>query len=156
VVALRRAIDVLLARDDIDPRRLGYVGHDYGAMYGALLAAVDKRPQAYVLMAGDATFNTWFVAYLAYVLEDQRPAYQAALAPVDPINMVGAAAPAALLFQFGTYDAFVPPDVVQALSAAASDPKEIKTYEVGHELNDEARQDRARWLATQLGLSTTP
>jgi dienelactone hydrolase len=156
VVALRRAVDVLVARDDVDPQRLGYVGHDYGAMYGTLLAAADKRPQAYVLMAGDATFYTWFVAYLAYVPEDQRPAYQAALAPVDPINLIGAAAPAALLFQFGTYDAFVPSDVAEALSMAASDPKETKTYDVGHELSDEARQDRERWLGTHLGFSTTP
>ena len=41
VVDMRRGIDLLLARKDVDPRRLAYVGHSYGAQWGAVLSGVD-------------------------------------------------------------------------------------------------------------------
>src|SRR5262245_50588055 len=34
VVDLRRGFDVLLAQPGVDPKRLGYVGHSYGAQFG--------------------------------------------------------------------------------------------------------------------------
>jgi cephalosporin-C deacetylase-like acetyl esterase len=55
LIDLRRAIDLLLARSDVDPKRIGYVGHSYGAQWGAILAAIDKRMKAAVLMAGVPT-----------------------------------------------------------------------------------------------------
>ena len=36
VIALRRAVDLLEARNDVDPTRLALVGHSYGAMMGAV------------------------------------------------------------------------------------------------------------------------
>lgn len=42
VVELRRGIDLLLARPDVDPKRLAYVGHSYGAQWGSILSAVDS------------------------------------------------------------------------------------------------------------------
>jgi cephalosporin-C deacetylase-like acetyl esterase len=53
VVDLRRGID-LLTRPDVDPKRLAYVGHSYGAQWGSILSAVDKRMKTSVLMAGVA------------------------------------------------------------------------------------------------------
>jgi dipeptidyl aminopeptidase/acylaminoacyl peptidase len=58
VVDLRRALDVLTAQPAIDSGRIAVVGHDYGGMYGALLAGFDGRPSAYVLMAIDADSPT--------------------------------------------------------------------------------------------------
>jgi dienelactone hydrolase len=37
VVDLRRGIDLLLARSDVDQTRLAYVGHSYGAQWGSIL-----------------------------------------------------------------------------------------------------------------------
>lgn len=54
VVDLRRGIDLLLARPDVDPKRLACVGHSYGAQWGSILSAVDKRMKTSVLMAGVA------------------------------------------------------------------------------------------------------
>src|SRR5262249_42318928 len=34
VIALRRAMDLLASRPEVDKARLGFVGHDYGGMYG--------------------------------------------------------------------------------------------------------------------------
>lgn len=52
VVDLRRAVDILLSRNDVDPKRIGFVGHSYGATWGGVLAGVEKRIRTYVLMAG--------------------------------------------------------------------------------------------------------
>src|SRR3989441_8479203 len=52
VVDIRRGIDLLLARKDVDPKRLAYVGHSYGAQWGAILSAVDERIKTAVLVRG--------------------------------------------------------------------------------------------------------
>ena len=61
VTDLRRSLDVLLAQPNVDSARVGYVGHDFGAMYGALLAGVDPRPSYYVFVAGTATLQEWYL-----------------------------------------------------------------------------------------------
>src|SRR5207253_2625966 len=37
VVDMRRGVDLLLARKDVDPKRVAYVGHSYNAVVGAIL-----------------------------------------------------------------------------------------------------------------------
>ena len=41
VIDMRRGADLLLARKDVDPKRLAYVGHSYNASIGAILSGVD-------------------------------------------------------------------------------------------------------------------
>src|SRR2546423_10198649 len=52
VIDFRRGVDLLIARGDVDPARLAYVGHSYNAHTGGLLAGVEKRIGSFVLMAG--------------------------------------------------------------------------------------------------------
>jgi dienelactone hydrolase len=52
VCDLRRGLDVLVARKDVDPKRIGYVGHSLGATWGGALAGVETRFAGYVLMGG--------------------------------------------------------------------------------------------------------
>jgi hypothetical protein len=49
VVELRRAMDLLLDRPGVDPKRIAYVGYEFGAMYGAVMGSVDGRAKTYVL-----------------------------------------------------------------------------------------------------------
>ena len=147
IVELRRGLDVL--QDEAGDVPLGFVGHDYGAMFGAALV-VDKRPQAYVLMAPDATFSNWFIKY--FVRGASKPELDAAFAPLDPLNNVDDAAPASVLFQFAKSDRYVPYYVADKLTEAAGDAADTKTYESGHELDEEARNDRLAWLRAELGL----
>jgi hypothetical protein len=149
VVQLRRALDVLAVQGG-ERLPVGFVGHDYGAMFGSLLIA-DGRPKAYVLMAPDATFANWFVKY--FVRGASATEYQGAFAPLDPVNVVGEAAPASVFFQFAKSDRYVPGYIADKLSEAASDPKKAESYEGGHELDEAARRDRLAWLRTELGLS---
>jgi dienelactone hydrolase len=148
VVQLRRGLDVLQEQAGDVP--VGFVGHDYGAMFGALLVA-DKRPQTYVLMAPDATFSNWFLKY--FVRGASKTDLDRAFAPLDPVNNVGDAAPASVFFQFAKSDRFVPGYVADKLTAAASEPKKAESYDAGHELDDAARKDRLAWLRDELGLS---
>jgi hypothetical protein len=147
IVQLRRGLDVL--QDEAGDVPLGFVGHDYGAMFGAALVA-DKRPQAYILMAPDATFSNWFIKY--FVHGASKPELDTAFAPLDPVNNVGDAAPAAVLFQFAKSDKYVPYYVADELTEAAGDQAESKSYGSGHELNEAAWKDRLAWLREQLAL----
>ena len=147
VVQLRRGLDVLQAEGGDVP--VGFVGHDYGAMFGSLLVA-DKRPKTYVLMAPDATFANWFIKY--FVRSASVSEYEKAFAPLDPVNNVADAAPASIFFQFAKSDRYVPGYVADKLFAAASDPKREKGYDGGHELDEVARADRLAWLREQLGV----
>ncbi|KPV46895.1 hypothetical protein SE17_42930, partial [Kouleothrix aurantiaca] len=104
---LRQALDLLLAEPGVDPRRVAYIGHDFGAMYGVLLGAADPRPSCYVLMAGTPRFPDWYL-YYPRLPEAERAAFRASFAPHDPIAQIGRLAPAPLLFQFGTSDPHVP------------------------------------------------
>ncbi len=152
-IEVRRALDLLLAQPEVDPRRLGFVGHDYGAMYGAILAGVEHRVKAYVLIAGMGTFSDWSLRYWPDTAAQGEEAYRRALAPVDPSRYVSHAAPAALLFQFANSDNFIPKETAWAFYDSASEPKEVKWYDTSHAMDvDEARGDRRAWLTTQLGL----
>jgi dienelactone hydrolase len=147
VVDLRAGLDVLQREGGDVP--IGFVGHDYGAMFGSLLVA-DGRPDAYVLMAPDATFANWFVKYL---LGGQGSAtdYQEAFAPLDPVSNVGDAAPGSVFFQFAKSDPYVPGYIADKFAEAAPDAK-VADYDGGHELDPKARADRLAWLRDKLGL----
>lgn len=146
---LGRALDVLAALDKVDKTRLAYVGHDFGAMYGATLAGVDRRPVAWVYIAGTDRYAEWFT--LARKLDaPAREQVFAALKPLDPVEHIGAAAPAPVLFQFASKDRFVTRQQADAMVAAARSPKEVKFYDCGHEMNRDAMDDRVAWLLRTL------
>jgi len=86
VVMQRRALDVLEEFGATGP--FAVVGHDYGGMYGSITAVVDDRVSTEVLMAVDATFSNWFDRYWLGLTGPAETAYQALLAPYDPINYV--------------------------------------------------------------------
>lgn len=50
VIDMRRDVDVLLARKDMDSKRLAYVGHSYNASEGGIVSGVDRRFRAFVLI----------------------------------------------------------------------------------------------------------
>jgi len=155
VLKVRRAIDLMLGRGDVDPARIAVVGHDYGAMYSILLAGVDLRPKAFVLMAATPHHADWNIPFwLAPAGLDAagQAAYRAGMAPLDPITAVSAAAPAALLFQFARTDFYIPESAALAFYAAASEPKRLELYDAGHPLNADATASRLVWLRGQLGL----
>ena len=154
IVDLRRAVDILVARPDVDPQRLAYLGISYGGAMGGLLAAVEDRLQGYVLQVGDGGLVTHFSGAMIMGLPDEvRREWLAAMWPIEPIHYVGCAAPAALLFQNGTLDTSVPPADALRYQRAGSEPKTIRWYVADHGLNWEAYQDQAEWLKALIGIA---
>lgn len=153
-VDVRRALDLLLAQPNVDRKRIGFVGHDYGAMYGSLLSSVDKRVKTYVLIAGTGSFSTWSLDYwLKAKPADFKDAYRQSFKMLEPSGLIGRAAPAAVLFQFANTDKYISKEAAMEFYNAAKEPKEIKWYDTIHEMNIEsARQDRRTWLAEKLKL----
>ena len=153
-IEVRRALDLLLSQPQVDAKRLAFVGHDYGAIFGGIVAGVEKRVKAYILMAGMGNFSDWSLKYWPVTAAKGEEAYRQAMDAVDPINYVHRAAPANLLFQFSNTDKFIPKATAMAYFEAASKPKQIKWYDAVHDLNvDAARKDRQEWLTRQLLLA---
>jgi cephalosporin-C deacetylase-like acetyl esterase len=160
VVDLRRGVDLLLSRSEVDRKRIGFVGHSYGAHTGAVLAGVEKRIKAYVIMAGAPSLTEFLrtstlpaiVKTRDALTKEQQAKYFNILASVDPINYIGHVAPSALFFQFGKMDGYPNEESAKVYSENASNPKLVKFYDAGHALNDEARRDRAEWLQKQIKL----
>jgi dienelactone hydrolase len=161
VVDLRRGLDLLESLPDVDRSRLCYVGHSYGAQWGAILAAVDRRAEAYVLVGGlGATRDAYLdnnepdmVALRRQAPSGQLEKYVEAVGVLDAIRYVPSAAPAPLLFQFARYERYFDAASMNRYWAAASEPKEVCWYDCGHELNDpQALADRSRFLAEHVGL----
>lgn len=152
-IEVRRGLDLLLSQPKVDKRRIGFVGHDYGAMFGTIASGVDKRVKTYVLIAGMGNFSDWSLKYWAGPSKKGADVYKQALKDVDPIGYVSHAAPASLLFQFANNDKYISKEVADEFYAAASKPKEVKWYDATHDLNIEAaRNDRREWLTRHLRL----
>ena len=160
VVDLRRGVDLLLSRSDVDPTRIGFVGYSFGAHTGAILAGVEKRIKAYVIMSGAPSLTQFLrTSTIPAIVEtrnsltkEQQEKYLTTLASVDPISYIGYVAPSALFLQFGKKDRYPSEEMQMLYAKAASNPKLVKTYDAGHELNDEARADRAEWLRKRIQL----
>jgi dienelactone hydrolase len=151
---LRRSVDVLLQRPDVDRKRVAYVGHDFGATYGAILIGVDARIRYAVLIAATPILSDWFLLG-AKIQGDERQAYIQKMAPLDPTNFIGKVKSVPVLLQFATTDKFISRDKAELFVRSASEPKEFHWYEAGHEMNAQAATERAAWLEMQLKLASS-
>ena len=149
VTRLRRCLDALLADPGVGTRRIGVVGHDFGAMHAILLATEDRRPKAYVAVAAVPRWGDWFLPF--WTIDEDRIEYLRALRPLDPIEHAGRAAPAKLLFQFGLRDWYIAPMTGFEFRRAAGESAEVKSYEAEHDMtSSDALADRTAFLETAL------
>jgi pimeloyl-ACP methyl ester carboxylesterase len=151
VVQLRRGLDLLDARHDVDGGRVAVVGHDYGAMYATLISAVDAgRVRASVVMAADSTWANWFVEFFLSLPADQVGPYTEMLSSLDPVRFLGHG-PHRVLLQYAGDDFFIPLSVAHAMRAAAGRQAAFRLYDVDHSLDiPAAQQDRDAFLRYSL------
>jgi dienelactone hydrolase len=157
-INLRRGADLLLARKDVDPKRVAYVGHSCGANAGAFLSGIDKRFKAFVIMAGNLSDEVnmkskLFQEYRLKVGAEKLDAFQAKYSWLDPGKYVPHAAPAAMFLQYATDEPFITGEMVKGYLAMVSEPKKLKIYDAPHALNAEATRDRIAFLAEQLSFT---
>lgn len=159
IVDMRRGADLLLARKDVDPRRLAYVGHSYNAEVGGFLSGLDKRFKAFVLMAGtlsdevDAQSDE-YKQYRQKVGPEKFDAFVSKYRWLDPGKFVSRAAPATVFLQYAAKEDFLTPARAKQYAAIVSEPKQFKIYDAPHALNAEARRDRIAFLTDRLELKT--
>lgn len=107
------ALDALLARDDIDPERVGVLGYSLGATVAVHLVA--KRPQAKALILC-AGFSSWTA-----VANDHAPIAGMVLAPkgLASKDAVARLGDRPLLIMHGTRDTIVRPYHAEILAESA-------------------------------------
>jgi pimeloyl-ACP methyl ester carboxylesterase len=67
---LHRAVDCLLAQPEVDPRRLGVIGHSAGAWLATMLAFTDQRVSAAAVSSG-----LWLWRWCSLSPEERPPRY---------------------------------------------------------------------------------
>jgi dienelactone hydrolase len=157
VVDMRRGADLLLARKDVDPSRLAYVGHSYNASAGGFLSGLDKRFKAFVLMAGGLSDeldmkSEEFQQFRKKIGPEKVDAFTAKYSWTDPGKFVSHATPATVFLQYARQEKFLTAERARQYAANVSEPKQLKLYDAPHGLNAEARRDRIAFLCDQLKL----
>jgi dienelactone hydrolase len=125
VVNALRGLDVLAARKDVDPKRLGLVGFSLGAQTAAVVAGIDDKLTSVGLIAGRGA---------------GVPRYWLPHAHAD------------LFFQDGTHDDHVPHAQLVALIKAAPGHPRVRWYDTNHGMNTKSLDDQVAWQAAELGL----
>lgn len=165
VVELRRGLDVLLQQPGVDPRRIAYIGHSYGAQWGAILTAVDRRVATAIFMGGvpqaaDLFLRTTdpdLIGLRNSLPPGQLEKYVDAIGDLDALRFIARASPTPVFLQLAKYEQYYDHDAAIRYIEAARDPKRVKWYGTDHELNDpQCLQDRYGWLSERIGLSADP
>jgi len=126
VFDLRRAVDFLDSRPEIDPLRTGYLGISLGGIIGAVFCAVEPRVEAPILaLAGGG---------LRFVLRGKafEDSVRRLFAPIEPLNFVQWISPRPVLFVLATKDEIIPQASSLLLYHEARKPKRIWWYEGHH------------------------
>jgi len=137
---VRRSIDYLETRDDIDHERIAYYGMSGGAVFGPLVLAIEQRFKAAVLVVGG--FYTWI----------DLPA------EADPLNHAPRVQTPVLMIN-GKEDFFFPVETSQVpmfeLLRTRNNDTDHKLYPGGHGLfglfSKQIRGDVLGWLDRHLG-----
>jgi fermentation-respiration switch protein FrsA (DUF1100 family) len=137
---LRRALDYLIGTGRCERDEVAYVGLSFGGILGSILAGVDDRVGAAVLVVAGGDWRP-FVAeaedqiLLPESIDEKDPdRFEEALDlldPVDPVRWIGRASSPILMIN-GRDDQIVPEASARALHRAASEPKEISWYDGTH------------------------
>lgn len=147
---LRRAVDYLSSRPDVDARRIGFLGFSQGGMIGGTFLGVEPRLKAACLVVPGGGFVEW-ATQKQLVPENRRRDLIVGAALTDPVHFIGRFAPRPLLILAAKRDELIPETATQALVQAAGEGKEVRWYESGHVLPPTALLvDARRFLERHL------
>jgi dipeptidyl aminopeptidase/acylaminoacyl peptidase len=162
-----RAIDLLQSLPEVDPNRIGCIGHSLGGHNGLFTAVFDERLKAVVTCCGFTRFHRYMNGDLTGW---SGPRYMPRIAtqyerspdkmPFDFTEVVAAIAPRPVFIVAPLHDDNFAVDGVRDVVAAAKDvytlfgrPNHLRaTYpDCGHDFPDAARQSAYAFLDESLG-----
>lgn len=165
-----RVIDYLIARGDVLPDKLGWLGSSSTGIPGLAVATREPRLAALVAFVSTGAYEEWFETWHTNGLwrgdtADLWPETQALLAEHDPIRHVDTMFPTAVLLVCGGADKIVDPQTTRAFCDAArpcyqADPGRLRLviYEgFGHNLPlDVVRLYAEHWFHLYLHPTASP
>ena len=139
VIDLRRAVDYLQSRADVDPDRIGYVGVSMGGILGAIFSGADARVRAPILIVGGGGWRTLItysqigpaITMRNHVEKNNLDVDAIAnkFEVVEPLNFIWRVSPRPVLFINGKRDTLVPPEANRLLHRMAGEPKTIVWFD---------------------------
>lgn len=147
VVDLRRAVDYLQTRQDINGKHIGFLGFSMGAMLGSVFGGVEKRISVFCLAVPGGALEQVVKHLKDYPFLEQH--WPVALTPnimrivhnvteiTDPVHFVGLISPRPLFIITAKYDQVIPPESSRAfVKAARVDPNlTVQQIDASHVLN---------------------
>jgi Alpha/beta hydrolase family len=162
VLAVRRGIDCLALRSDIDMSRGSIIGFSFGAWIGSMVAAVDARLGRAILTSGVPRMSEFWRASPhpdVAGIRDGLPSsamerYVEASKPFDAIEHLRRCSRVRLFFQFGAEDELISQEYVREFLPYGIGDNHLKIYESASHyqmfFNPDARRDRLAWIQDQL------
>lgn len=148
VVDLRRAVDLIEARADLDARRIAYVGFSMSTFLGVQFVAMEPRVRAACLALGGAGLFHFLASTAA---GDRRADQELVAALVDPLHYAGLIAPRPVLQVNSETDQVVPAALGHMLYSALAEPKRIIWFQGAHgEFPDEVLREMRLFLSDSL------
>jgi dienelactone hydrolase len=164
-----RAVDLLQSLPEVDPDRIGCIGHSLGGHNSLFTAAFDQRLKAVVTSCGFTGFHDYYGGRLAGWTSDRympriRDLYgnDPDRVPFDFQEVLGAIAPRAVFvsapLQDGNFDNAGVRKVMEeagrvyAVYNAAAGALRAEYPECGHDFPPDVRQQVREWLMERLGM----
>lgn len=146
VFDLRRSIDFLNTRKEIDSERIGYYGISLGGIIGTVFCGVDERVKVPVIALAGGNLNLMFGMD---ALSEETLDF---MSFIDPINFVELIHPRPILMINSENDEVVSPITSKLLYQKAKQPKNIIWYPSKHRdlPIGKAYQDGVDWFQKHL------
>lgn len=126
VFDLRRAVDFIETRKELDPKRIGYYGISLGGITCTIFCGVDNRIKVPIVALAGGQLN---LLYKSAALSKGAKDF---VSIIEPLNFVKLIAPRPLLMLNAKNDEIVPPLMSTLLYNSAKEPKEIIWYDAKH------------------------
>lgn len=129
VVDLRRAVDLIASRPDLDANRIAYIGFSMSTFLGVQFVALEPRVRAAIFALGGAGLFHFFASRQS---GEQKAAQELVASLVDPLHFAGLIAPRPVLQVNSETDEVVPAALGHMLHGALQEPKRIIWYRASH------------------------
>ncbi|RLD23051.1 MAG: hypothetical protein DRI70_09875, partial [Bacteroidetes bacterium] len=146
VFDLRRAVDFIESRKELDSKRIGYYGISLGGIIGTVFCGVEDRIKVPVIALAGGQLN---LLYEEKALSKEAKDF---VSIIEPLNFVEQISPRPFLMLNAENDEIVPPMMSKLLYNEAKGPKNIIWYNAKHRdvPLDKVYQDGLNWYNAYL------